>query len=236
MLRMLFCCLLTVVWAPLCCLIVILVRLLTLSDAKAYAVFRFWARSTFWLAGIRRELVDLDRVDTARPRVYVANHPTSLDPLIMMSVIPGQLAAVGKKELRRMPIIGWVMMASGWLFIDRQNLESARLSIDAAATKIRSGLSVLIFPEGRRTNTPTELQEFKKGPFHLALAAGVPIQPARIVGWERHLSPGGRIPRPGQIEVRFGQEIVLSADESVESLRQKTRAGMEQLLEDDHTG
>jgi len=232
---MTFCLLLTVVWAPTCCLVVLLVRLFTLSDAAAYAVFRFWARSSFWLGGIRRVTVGLDRVDLTRPRVYVANHPTSFDPLVMMSVIPGRLSAVGKKELRRYPIVGWVMMACGWLFIDRGNLERAKRSIAAAGEKIRGGLPVLIFPEGKRTETPHELQEFKKGPFHMALEAQVPLQPARIVGWEKMIDPGSRIPRSGTIEIRFGREIVPTTADGVDDLLHKVRAEMESLLGDAST-
>ncbi|MBW2278314.1 MAG: 1-acyl-sn-glycerol-3-phosphate acyltransferase [Deltaproteobacteria bacterium] len=230
MLRMIFCCLVTVVWAPTCCLLVLLVRLITFKDSAAYALFRFWARSTFLIGGIRRVPVGLDAVDLSQPRIYVANHPTSFDPLVMMSVIPGRLSAVGKKELRRIPIIGWVMMACGWLFIDRGNLEKAKRSIAAAGEKIRGGLPVLIFPEGKRTGTPRELQEFKKGPFHMALEAQVPLQPARIVGWEKMIEPGSRIPRSGTIEIRFGKEVVPVADDGVEDLRRKVRAEMELLL------
>jgi len=230
MIRMIFSGLATVVWAPTCCLVVLLVRLVTFSDAAAYAVFRFWARSSFAIAGIRRVPVGLDAVDRSRPRVYVANHPTSFDPLVMMSVIPGRLSAVGKKELRRIPIIGWVMMACGWLFIDRGNLEKAKRSIAAAGEKIRGGLPVLIFPEGKRTETPLQLQEFKKGPFHMALEAGVPLQPARIVGWEKMIAPGSRIPRAGTIEIRFGREIEPEADDGVDDLLRKVRTEMESLL------
>lgn len=230
MLRMILSMLVTLFWAPICCLFVLLVRLFTFSDAAAYAVFRFWARSSFWIAGIRRVPVGLDRVDLTQPRVYVANHPTSFDPLVMMSVIPGRLSAVGKKELRRYPIVGWVMMACGWLFIDRGNLEKAKRSIAAAGEKIRGGLPVLIFPEGKRTETPLALQEFKKGPFHMALEARVPLQPARIVGWEKMIAPGSRIPRSGTIEIRFGREVVPEVGDGVDELLGKVRTEMESLL------
>ena len=232
MIRMLICCLVALVWAPACCLVVLLVRLVTFRDGAAYALFRFWARSSCWICGIRRRTVGLDRIDLSRPRIYVANHPTSFDPLVIMSVIPGRLSAVGKKELRRIPIIGWVMMACGWLFIDRGNLEAARRSIEKAGEKIREGLPVLIFPEGRRTNTPRILQEFKKGPFHLALAAQVPVQPVRIVGWEKLLAAGARVPRAGQVEIRFGQEVVPKPNDDVDALRHKVREEMELLLDE----
>jgi 1-acyl-sn-glycerol-3-phosphate acyltransferase len=229
MARALLTTLITVVWAPLCCILVLLVRLFTGSQRLAYEVFRCWGRSTFWIAGIQRRISGLERIDPAQPLVYVANHPTSFEPLLLMSVIPGHLSAVGKKELKRMPIVGWVMMACGWLFIDRQNLESARRSIDAAAAKIRSGLSVLIFPEGRRTDTPRALQKFKKGPFHLALAAQVPIQPTIVAGWDEFQPEGAVLPRAGRLEVRFGQQILADADDSVETLLEKVRSAMERL-------
>ena len=78
--------------------------------------------------------------------------------------------------------------------------------------------------------SPLELQEFKKGPFHMALEARVPLQPTRIVGWEKMIEPGSRIPRPGTIEIRFGREIVPAADDGADDLLGKARIEMERLL------
>jgi 1-acyl-sn-glycerol-3-phosphate acyltransferase len=236
LLRVIFNALVLVTWTPWCAGLVLLVRLFTGSADLAYRIFRFWARSSCRMWGI--EVVkkgDWGR-DDGNPHVYVGNHPTSFEPLAMMCVVDGRLASVGKKELRRIPLVGWVTWAVGWIFIDRGDPESARLSIEAAAAKIHAGLNVAIFPEGRRTETPDTLQPFKKGPFHLALNTKVPIKPVRFVGWEKLIPRGALVPRSGTLEARFGEAIEVDPDDDVESLMTRTRLELEKLFVRDNGG
>src|SRR5213078_3864411 len=98
------------------------------------------------------------------------------------------------------------MRAGRFIFIDRQNAISARRSIERAKERIRAGTSVLLFPEGTRSRDG-QLQPFKKGGFHLAIDAGVPIVPVAIRG-TRELMPRGSLRvKPGRVRVTIGEPI-----------------------------
>ena len=86
---------------------------------------------------------------------------------------------MAKKELKWMPLLGQFMTLSGAVFIDRKNNTRAFESLAAAGDTIkRRGIALWVFPEGTRTNKPeVDLKPFKKGAFHLAVQAGVPITP-----------------------------------------------------------
>jgi 1-acyl-sn-glycerol-3-phosphate acyltransferase len=98
---------------------------------------------------------------------------------------------------------------AGYVPINRANRESAIRSLDLAAEKIRKGISVVTFPEGTRS-LDGQVQPFKKGPFMLALKAGVPVVPVCIVGSSRVLSKGSVAVHPGRIRVHYGKPVDLT--------------------------
>jgi 1-acyl-sn-glycerol-3-phosphate acyltransferase len=121
--------------------------------------------------------VDHDRLAARQPCVYVGNHQSIMDVLVLGSVVPRRTVAVGKRELTKIPLFGWFFVRSGNLVIDRGNSEAAKKMLAAAGRRLKDeGLSVWFMPEGHR-NSGSELLPFKTGAFRLAAAAGVPIVP-----------------------------------------------------------
>jgi len=121
--------------------------------------------------------VDHDRLDAWKPCVFVGNHQSIMDVLVLGSVVPRRTVAVGKRELTKIPLFGWFFVRSGNLVIDRGNSEAARKMLAAAGRRLKDeGLSVWFMPEGHRNAGP-ELLPFKTGAFRLAAAAGVPVVP-----------------------------------------------------------
>ena len=116
-----------------------------------------------------------------KPQIFMANHQSDFDILIVLAHIPGQFRWIAKKELFKIPIFGKAMRNAGYIEIDRQNHEKALKSLDEAAQKIREGKSVVTFPEGTRSRDG-KIRPFKQGMFHLAIRAGVPIVPISIIG------------------------------------------------------
>jgi putative phosphoserine phosphatase/1-acylglycerol-3-phosphate O-acyltransferase len=115
-----------------------------------------------------------------RPAVFVFNHQSKVDVVIMARLLRRDIAGVGKKEIQHMPLIGKTLELAGTVFIDRQNSASAIQAMKPLVDAMRNqGKSVVIAPEGTRTITP-KLAPFKKGPFHLAMQAGVPMVPVVI--------------------------------------------------------
>ncbi len=115
-----------------------------------------------------------------RPAVFVFNHQSKVDVVIMAKLLRKDIAGVGKKEIKQMPLIGKTLELAGTIFIDRENSHSAIEAMKPLVDAMRhQGKSVAIAPEGTRSITP-KLAPFKKGPFHLAMQAGVPIVPVVI--------------------------------------------------------
>jgi putative phosphoserine phosphatase/1-acylglycerol-3-phosphate O-acyltransferase len=152
------------------------------------------------LAGVKLQVVGAENLEKARPAVFVANHQSTLDVLVLGALLRHDFTAVAKKEARldpRMAVIGAVLDPA---WIDRSDLAKAKESLDGAARRLRDGTSILILPEGTRMPTPA-LGRFKKGAFHLARQAGVPIVPIVLrntgeLAWRRSL-----VVNPGTVEV-----------------------------------
>jgi 1-acyl-sn-glycerol-3-phosphate acyltransferase len=112
-----------------------------------------------------------------RPCVYTGNHQSIMDVLLVGSVVPRRVRAVGKKEIAAIPLFGWFFRRAGNLVIERGNSEDARRLLAEAVRRIRQEtLSVWFMPEGHR-NTERELLPFKTGAFRLAADAQAPIVP-----------------------------------------------------------
>jgi 1-acyl-sn-glycerol-3-phosphate acyltransferase len=142
-----------------------------------YMFGRVFCRGLARFMGWRMEVANRERLDSARPCVFIANHQSFLDVVTFGSIFPQRTVSAGKREIGRIPVFGWFYRLSGNLILDRANPRDARDSIDAAARTIRGeNVSVWFMPEGHRNLGP-DLLPFKSGAFRLALAAKVPIVP-----------------------------------------------------------
>jgi HAD superfamily hydrolase (TIGR01490 family) len=130
------------------------------------------------LAGIRLDVHGAEHL-AARPAVFLFNHQSQLDVLILAKLLRGGFTGVAKKELANSPGFGLMFRLADVAFVDRQDNAQARKALEPAVQKLRSGISLVIAPEGTRSATPA-LGPFKKGAFHVAMQAGVPIVPIVI--------------------------------------------------------
>lgn len=192
---------------------------------------RIWSRSNLAAVGARVRYANLERGLACQPCVYVCNHQSNVDIWALIRVLPVSARFVAKQSLFRIPAIGWALAASEFIPIDRSNRARAIRSLAHAASKIRAGRSVVLFPEGTRSGGD-HLGPFKKGPFHLALRASVPVVPVAISGSGAVLPPRSMRPHPGPVDVRFLPPIDVSAlrDSDVEGLRAEVRSRIEQAL------
>ena len=151
------------------------------------------------LLGWRIRVENPDRVTNPAPAILMASHKSNLDIVVYGGLYPKRAVVIGKREIAKIPVFGWFFRATGNILLDRKDLPSAIASIAAAAARVREEkISVWVFPEGHRNGRPT-LLPFKKGAFHLAIAAQVPIVPivctpvAGLLDGERLLVFPGRI-------------------------------------------
>lgn len=198
------------------------------SGDMVLALARIWSRVMLWAAGASVSVTIEGALERGRPYVFVANHQSTVDIWGLFVALPVNIRFIAKKQLARIPLFGWAMAAGRFIFIDRKNPVAARRSIDLAAERIRAGISVAIFPEGTRSRDGY-LGPFKKGGFHLALAAAVPVVPVSIRGAGDVMRPGSVLVRPGQVQITVGKPIETSGltDADRNALIERVRAEIE---------
>lgn len=195
---------------------------------------RWWARSILRVAGVKVRFEGTEHLKTegkrAGPFLFMANHASALDILCIAPALPDNNRWLAKKSLQWVPFFGWAMLATGGcVFIERGDHERARASLRKAAERIRSGLCMVVFPEGTRSHDG-RLLEFKKGPFHLAAAARVPIVPVALIGTSTLLPSGSMGIKSGDVLVRFGEPLVIQEGETHVEIAARTRTALESLL------
>jgi putative phosphoserine phosphatase/1-acylglycerol-3-phosphate O-acyltransferase len=142
-----------------------------------------------------------------RPAVFMINHQSALiDLLVTTTVLGGGFTGVAKKEVARMPVFGQLLTLADFAFIDRSDAAQARLALDEAAERLARGTSIVISPEGTRSLTPS-VGAFRKGGFHLAMQAGVPIVPMVIRNAGELMWRTARTARSGTVEVYVHEPI-----------------------------
>src|SRR5207244_13271570 len=152
------------------------------------------------LAGVRLNVVGEENLWSSRPAVFIFNHQSSLDALIVGSLLRRDITAVAKKEAARDPRFAPVGLLIDVAYIDRSNSKKARSALAPVVEKLRSGVSLAIAPEGTRTPTP-RLGRFKKGAFHIAMQADVPIVPLVIRNAGELMWRGSSLVRAGTVDV-----------------------------------
>lgn len=223
----------TVFWASVACVQALLGR----GGEGGLQAGRHWAH---WILGTSRVHVDvegLENIAPDRPYVVMSNHQSAFDIVALAATLPLSWRFVAKRELTRIPFFGWGLVAAGHIVIDRRNTESSVRTLKEAAERVRSGTSVIVFPEGTRSPTG-DLGRFKSGGFHLAAEAGVPIVPATVSGSRGIAPPKSLRVSSGRILVRYGKPVPTAAfaNGDREPLKAEVRrailAGFEPALQD----
>lgn len=196
-----------VVWSVFWISLALLLAILTANGNVPLAMARrFWGPGLIWAARARFKVEPLPDLDWSKPHIFVMNHQSMLDIPCAFAAIPVNLRFVAKDILKFVPFLGWYMAMTGMIFIDRSNRAKAMKSLERAGQRIREGSNILAYPEGTRSRDGSILP-FKKGPFMLALEAGVPIVPVAIVGSGEALPSDGFRLRPHDVRLKLGQPI-----------------------------
>ena len=219
----------TLVWSAFWIPVALVVRLVTGDTRIPLAMaHRIWAPGLLWKSVMRLEVRGLENVDVSRPHFFAANHQSLLDIAVLYAVLPVPLLFVLKRELARVPFLGWYVAAMEMILVDRTRRKQSLEALEQCRQRIARGRSILLFPEGTRSRDG-RIGAFKPGIFVPTIGSGAAIVPVAIDGPGKVLPPGGFRIRPGTIRVAIG-EPVETAGLTIEDRRELAEQVRERLV------
>jgi 1-acyl-sn-glycerol-3-phosphate acyltransferase len=199
-LQLLFIGFLTLVFGVPACMLGLLLPGKALKGKLFLWVSKNYSRIALHALGVKVSCRGLENIDVGTPYVFMSNHVSHADSPALASVIPHPLHWVFKKELSRIPVFGWVLLAGGQIMVDRSDPEGSKAALEKALSGLSGNNSVMIYPEGTRSRDG-KLQPLKKGGFWMAVQAGLPIVPVRVSGTREIVAAGTLRIRPGEVTV-----------------------------------
>lgn len=191
------------------------------------------------LAGVTLEVHGAEHLVAARPAVFLFNHQSQLDVLVLAKLLRGGFTAVAKKEAAAIPGFGAAFRLADVAFVDRGDTTAAKAALEPAVVRLREGVSLVVAPEGTRSVTPA-LGPFKKGAFHVAMQAGVPIVPIVIHNAGELMWRGAATIREGTVRVTVLPPVptrdwnVEEMDRRVATVRAQYLTALDQHGDDRH--
>ncbi|MDH3393195.1 MAG: 1-acyl-sn-glycerol-3-phosphate acyltransferase [Desulfobulbaceae bacterium] len=182
---------------------------LGMSSTSAQRFPRLWARIILKLSGVSVTIKGGSSLERDRPYIFAGNHQSQFDIFALQGCLGFDFRWLAKKELFDVPVFGTAMRRVGYIPVDRSHSRAAVKSLDEAAQRIAAGTSVIIFPEGTRSEDG-KLLPFKSGTMVLAIKAGVPVVPMAIVGTHAILPKGRLLAKSGRVVIRIGEPIKTS--------------------------
>ena len=167
---------------------------------------RVWAPGILKVVGVRLSVEGVEGIDLSRPCFFAANHQSWIDIPALFAALPVPVLFVAKRELGRVPFLGWFMKAMGMVLVDRGDRKEAVRGIEAAAGQLCEGWSLLSFPEGTRT-ADGRVHRFKTAVFAAAIESGAPVVPIALEGADRVLPRDTLRGRPGWVRIALGEPI-----------------------------
>ncbi|HEV7905426.1 MAG TPA: lysophospholipid acyltransferase family protein [Pyrinomonadaceae bacterium] len=212
---------------------VLLVAWLAGHREWVYPIALWGGRQWLRLSGMRVRVRGLEQLDPRQTYIFTANHRSYLDTATLFCHLNRRIGLFAKKELLKVPILGFGMGFVNIMAIDRSNRERALVTVRDATERIRSGISYGVFVEGTRAR-PGQLLPFKKGAFYMAVETGVSIVPVAIKNTDLLMGKGTGVARAGTIEMIILPPIDtagLSTDEDVKRLLTQARERIAEELE-----
>lgn len=194
---------------------------------KVYFFMRIWAYIVFYGCGLRLEKQNFTEFNHLAPYIVISNHTSMMDIMVMVILNKKPMVFVGKKELSKLPIFGSIFKKTH-ILVDRQNKESRKNVYAQSKNKINQGRSICIFPEGKVPKEEVFLDEFKNGPFNIAIENKIPIVNLSFCGLKQILPYAYFKGHPGKVKVIMNNiEFTDKLNKNdMEFLRDKSRKEM----------
>jgi 1-acyl-sn-glycerol-3-phosphate acyltransferase len=189
----------------------------------------YWARFLSIFAGIKVIPMGLENIPRNKPLIFVANHQGVADIPVLLAYLPVRFRFAIKKELFKVPIFGWYLRQAGFFPIDRAAVMSAYKTLDQIIGIIKSGESVMIFPEGTRSRDGS-LGKFKRGSLMAALKSGAPVVPIAIDGSYDIMPRGTYLIKPSPVRLSVGKPIYIKSEEEYDQKVEEARNAIAKML------
>lgn len=203
------------------------------GGAISYLFLKIWSWTFSQLNRIIYRIEGRENIKKGKAYIYVSNHTSYLDIPGISLTIPTQFRPLAKKELKRIPIFGWIAQAA-CVIVDRSSNESRRKSMEHLKQILADGISILIFPEGTQNRSTARLQPFYDGAFRIAIETGQPLLPIIVLNAGKLMPPNKIHIEPGTIKIVIGKEIKtdgLSLKDTT-ALKEKVYNEMDKLILD----
>jgi 1-acyl-sn-glycerol-3-phosphate acyltransferase len=195
------------VWTSIWASVGIIMSLFDWSGEPIAWVSKRWAKTLLFISGIPYSTNGLDHLNPDQQYVFIANHESAFDIFLVFASLPYNLVFLAKKELRRIPFLGWAMILGKNIFVDRKNHNAALASMDIAKESLqRYPRSIMIFPEGTRS-LDGKMKSFKKGGAILSIQTGLPLVPMAICDTFDVIKKGSFTLMPKPIHLEIGHPI-----------------------------
>ena len=168
-----------------------------------------WSNTLIFFAGGKLKCTGRENIQRGKNYMFLSNHTSWIDIMVIMYSSQRVVRFIAKKELGRIPFLGYMMHRVGMIFVDRGNVKKSAKMVKETLNKIKNGSNIAAFPEGTRSKDG-KLSQFKKGMFSIAIMAGIDIIPVGIVGASKVWYRNNHTFRPGTIEVNYGKPISIS--------------------------
>lgn len=166
------------------------------------ASIRFCTKILF----IRVVTENFDKLDLSKPYVFMPNHVSFYDSFILYGYLPHKIRGIEVESHFRWPIYGYYIKKFGNIPIDPKSLKTSLRSIREGEKQLKTGKSIIIFPEGQRTRDG-EIANFKRLPFLLAIEAGSDIVPIGLSGFHKLMAAGSWLMQPAKVKIKIGDII-----------------------------
>ena len=176
------------------------------SKTWGYYPAKWWSRLTCWLSLCKISARGHENLDKNKSYVFVANHQGAFDIFLTYGFLNHNIVWMQKHSLRSLPLVGYASKMAGHVFVNNTNATTRAITLKEAISKVKDGVSIVIFPEGARTHTG-KMRQFKKGAFYIATEEKLPIVPLTINGPFDVLKRNTLDLKPGKLELIIHEPI-----------------------------
>ena len=186
-------------------LILFPVLLISISKESWYPFFfklaRIWSKTILIGMGFRWKVEREQTPDKSKSYMFIANHTSMTDIMLMLVSVKNPFVFVGKKELAKIPLFGFFYKRT-CILVDRSSAKSRQAVFLRAQRRLQTGVSICIFPEGGVPEEHIELDEFKDGAFRLAINHKIPVVPLTFADNKKRFSYTFFSGNPGKMRVK----------------------------------